>query len=97
MRESHQFERRNDFRNDRSKPETGDAVSKGKFAEADEMIPCKGHDTDRCSLCLNCPSHKCNAMEMSEIELKCGYVCPVIADACFFQNNMKERMPVCEG
>jgi len=21
-------------------------------------------------------------MEMSEIELKCGYVCPVIADAC---------------
>jgi len=46
------------------------------------MIPCKGHDTDRCSLCLNCPSHKCNAMEMSEIELKCGYVCPVIADAC---------------
>jgi len=63
MRESHQFERRNDFRNDRSKPETGDAVSKGKFAEADEMITSKAHVRARYSLCFSCPAHKCNAME----------------------------------
>jgi len=33
-------------------------------------------------------------MEVSEIEFKCGCVCPVIADACC---SGKERMPVCEG
>jgi len=57
------------------------------------MITCKAHDRARCSLCLNCPAHKCNAMEVSEIELKCGCVCPVIADACC---SGIERMPVCE-
>jgi len=35
-RKSPVFERRNDFRNDRSKTETGDVVFKGKFAEADK-------------------------------------------------------------
>jgi len=43
---------------------------------------------------LNCPAYKCNAMEVLEIELKCGCVCTAIADACC---SGKERMPVCEG
>jgi len=93
-RKSPVFERRNDSRNDRSKAETEDVVSKGKFAEADGMITRKAHDRARCSLCLNYPAHKCNAMEVSEIELKCGCICPVIADACC---SGKESMPVCEG
>ena len=46
------------------------------------MITCKAHHRARCSLSINCPAHKCNAMEVSETELKCGCVCPVIADAC---------------
>jgi len=58
------------------------------------MITCKAHDRARCSLCFNCPAHKCTAMEVSEIELNCGCVCQVIADACC---SGKERMPLCEG
>jgi len=69
------------------KSETGDTVPKGKFADTDEVMRCKAHGRARCGLCLNCPAHKCNAMEVSEIELKCGCVCPVIADACCSENK----------
>ena len=58
------------------------------------VIKCKAHKRERCSLCLDLPMHKCNALVGTEIELKCGCVIPVIADAC---QSRKEKMPVRGG
>jgi len=62
--------------------------------EKEEILTCKAHNRVRCGLCLNCPAHKCNAMTCSEVQLKCGCVFPVAADACC---SGKENVPVCNG
>jgi len=65
-----------------------------KVIEKEEILTCKALNRVRSGLCLNCPAHKCNAMTCSEVELKCGSVFPVIADACC---SGKENMPARKG
>ena len=75
-----------------TKPETGRKLPATETQGY--VIKCKAHKRGRCSLCLDLPMHKCNALMGTEIELKCGCVIPVIADAC---QSRKEKMPVRGG
>ena len=95
--------RRNDFENrdsmndmDRQRDSSmTETKPKEKMNESQEAVmTCKAYDRVRCGLCFKWPAHKCNAMTSSEIELKCGCIVPVIADACC---SGRENMPVREG
>jgi len=95
--------RRNDFENrdsmndmDRQRDSSmTETKPKEKMNESQEAVmTCKAYDRVRCGLCFKWPAHKCNAMTSSEIELKCGCIVSVIADACC---SGRENMPVREG
>ena len=43
------------------------------------------------------PGHTCNAMLGTEVELKCGCIAPVLADACGISCKMNAKMPVTDG
>ena len=38
--------------------------------------------------------HTCNAMFSERVEMKCGCVLPVVADACMITEKVKNKMPV---
>ena len=71
-----------------------ETILKERIEDRESQFTCKAHNRARCGLCMNCPTHKCNAMTSAEVELKCGCIFPVIADACC---SGKENMPVSEG
>ena len=48
-----------------------------------------------CSRCKTADNHTCSALLSRDVELKCGYKLPVIADAC--RNGRNFWMPVKEG
>jgi len=64
-----------------------------------ESLRCRAHNRIRCSDCLvlsAASDHHCNAMLSDHIELKCGCVYPLIADACSNKQSVM-NMPITEG
>ena len=61
-------------------------------------IYCKPHRKAFCQECFtNVPSHVCNAMLGTDVELKCGCTAPVLAEACDVISRLKAKMPVADG
>jgi len=52
-------------------------------------------------LCAECfttyDRHSCNAMLGTDVELKCGYTAPVLAEACDLVSQIKAKIPVSDG
>ena len=66
--------------------------------ERQALVYCKTHNRLSCTECNNVvPGHTCNAMLGTEVELKCGCIAPVLADACGISCKMNAKMPVTDG
>jgi len=66
---------------------------------AGPAIYCKSHGKALCTeCCADKPvTHTCNAMLSERIEMKCGCVLPVVADACMIAEKARNKMPVKDG
>jgi len=83
----------------RSFSDDNQTVPKVNANEQPESLRCRAHKRVRCSDCFDLPAvndHHCSAMLSDHIELKCGCVYPLIADACSNKQSVM-NMPVTEG
>ena len=66
---------------------------------AGPAIYCRPHGRALCTeCCVDKPVvHTCNAMFSERVEMKCGCVLPVVADACMITEKVKNKMPVMDG
>ena len=80
-----------------SRPSQTDSKSTGEAAGP--AIYCRLHGKALCiECCVDKPvTHTCNAMLSERIEMKCGCVLPVVADACMIAEQVKDKMPVMDG
>ncbi len=77
--------------------EQGTAQSSGQSEyQPKRPIFCNIHKKAYCPECCHV-EHACNAIFGSEIELKCGCVAPVLAEACDLVKRVKANMPVSDG
>jgi len=63
-------------------------------------IVCKIHKRENCSQCnvIECAVHTGSAMlAVDQVELKCGCIAPLLAQACEVDRQLKGKMPVSEG
>ena len=82
-----------------NRPQVGSEDTKVKAPiGAGNFIRCRAHGRLYCQDC-NAPreTHTCNAMIAPEVELKCGCVLPVMADACRITDSEQINMPVTSG
>jgi len=76
----------------------GQVSSQLEDVSAKPYIYCKPHRKAFCQECFTCdPSHTCNAMLGTDVELKCGCTAPVLAEACDMISRLKAKMPVADG
>ena len=80
----------------------GQSQNQASSSQADvstmPCIYCKPHRKAFCPECFtSVPSHTCNAMLGTDVELKCGCTAPVLAEACDLISRLKAKMPVAEG
>ncbi len=75
-----------------------ETIPKSTGVEEPREFCCRAHMRNRCTDCmvLSGDGHRCNAMLADFVELKCGCVYPVIADACS-SGPATAKMPVVEG
>jgi len=78
---------------------SGEQRSPAVNQEPRRMV-CKIHKRENCSECnvIECAVHTgCAMLAVDQVELKCGCIAPLLAQACDVDRQLKGKMPVSEG